>query len=189
MAAVDNIMAILNLQFTSLEGGTQQVIFNAGDDYFGIDILNIKEIIRYIPPTKVPKAPVFVEGVINFRGEIIPVLNLDRVFGSASNNKEYTVIVVVETSQKMYGLLVENVLDIVSFGTAEIQPVPEFSNNEKTQYLKSMAKHDDQIVLMLDLDKLVDFEAVEQSMARLKASQSYESSGKRSRSSKNATGE
>ncbi len=188
MAAVDNIMAILNLQFTSLEGGTQQVIFNVGDEYFGIDILNIQEIIRYTQPTKVPKAPVFVEGVINFRGEIIPVINLDRVFGLDCDDKEYTVIVVVETSQKMYGLLVENVLDIVSFGTSEIQPVPEFSNNEKTRYLKSMAKHDDQIVLMLDLDKLVDFEAVEQSMARIKANQAAEASGKRGRSSKNATG-
>lgn len=188
MAAVDNIMAILNLQFTSLEGGTQQVIFNVGEDCFGIDILNIQEIIRYTPPTKVPKAPAFVEGVINFRGEIIPVLNLDRVFGLACDDKEYTVIVVVETSQKMYGLLVDNVLDIVSFGIAEIQPVPEFSNNEKTRYLKSMAKHDNQIVLMLDMDRLVDFEAVEQSMARLQAGNAGETPGKRSRSIKNATG-
>lgn len=168
MAAIDNIMTTLNLQLSSIQGVSQQIIFNVGDDCFGLDILDIREIIRYQNPTKVPKAPEFVVGVINYRGEIIPVINLDVIFGLPDDRK-YTVIVVVETGEKLYGLLVDNVLDIVSFESEQVQELPEFSRNEKTKFLQSVAKLEQGMVLMMDVDKLIDFEAVEATMDKIRS--------------------
>lgn len=167
MASIDNIMSILDLQFTGLDGGCQQILFKVDGDTFGIDVLNIQELIRYTAPVKVPKSPDFVTGVINFRGEIIPVLDLRKIF---SKNEvicdDFTVISVVETEGKIFGLLVDRVTDIITLSNEQIQPIPEFANNLKTQYLKSIGKMGEQLVLMLDLNRLVDFEKIEESVNR-----------------------
>lgn len=72
--ATDNTLDILNLQFTGAENEIQLLVFNVDGEEFGVDVLLVQEIIRYVKPTKIPNAPRAVKGVINFRGEVIPIL-------------------------------------------------------------------------------------------------------------------
>lgn len=160
---IDQTMDILNLQFAGLGFGNQQLIFGVGSEEFGVDALRVQEMIRYTSPVKVPNAPMVVRGVINFRGEVIPVLDMRKIFQlEAGNYNEYTVIVVVETGGKIFGLIVDRVIDIISLSDENIQSTPEFSSKEKTKYLQSMAKIGNRLILMIDLEKVVDFREVEE---------------------------
>lgn len=156
MARTDNTMDILNLQFTGSEAEKQHIIFSVGDEEFGLDVLRVQEIIRYVEPTKIPHAPAFVEGVINFRGEIIPVINLRRRFSLQSvSDHDFSVIIVIETNGKTFGLTVDQVSDILSIPDDKIQPAPEFSARAGTEYLKAMGKLGNRLILILDLDKII----------------------------------
>jgi purine-binding chemotaxis protein CheW len=159
----DKTMDILNLQFTGLGCGNQQLLFLIGSEEFGVDALKVQELIRYTSPVKVPNAPPSVRGVINFRGEVIPVLDMRKIFQLEQGDyNEFTVIVVVETNSKTFGLIVDRVLDIISLSEDNIQPTPEFSSKEKTKYLRAMGKIGSRLILMLDLDKVVDFREIEE---------------------------
>jgi purine-binding chemotaxis protein CheW len=160
---VDKTMDILNLQFAGLGSGNQQLIFSIGSEEFGVDALKVQELIRYSSPVKVPNSPPTVRGVINFRGEVIPILDMRKIFQlEPGNYNEYTVIVVVETNNKIFGLIVDRVLDIMSFMDDNIQATPEFSSKEKTKYLKSMGKIGSRLILMVDLERVVDFREIEE---------------------------
>jgi purine-binding chemotaxis protein CheW len=154
-------MDILNLQFIGAGNEDQQMIFNLGYEEFGIEVLKVQEIIRFIKPVKVPKAPDCVDGVINFRGDIIPILNLRRIFGlEPLNYDEFTVIIIVKSGEKTFGMIVDSVSDIITIPEANIQP-SEFSSKEKTKYLKAMARLENRLILMLDLERVVDFDKIE----------------------------
>lgn len=149
-------MDILNLQFTGSETEKQYIIFSVGEEEFGLDVLRVQEIIRYVDPTKIPHAPEFVEGVINFRGEIIPVINLRTRFALQKVlDRVFTVIIVVEINGKTFGLTVDQVSDILSIPDDKIQPASEFSARAGTEYLKAMGKVGNRLVLILDLDKII----------------------------------
>lgn len=156
MAGTDNTMDILNLQFTGSDAEKQLIIFSVGDEEFGLDVLRVQEIIRYVAPTKIPHAPDFVEGVIDFRGEVIPVINLRERFGLPEHNEdEFSVIIVIEVNGKITGLTVDRVSDILNIPEDKIQQTPEFSSREKTEYLKAMGKLGNRLILILDLDKII----------------------------------
>jgi purine-binding chemotaxis protein CheW len=165
MSFTDKTMDILNLQFIGSSTENQQMIFNLDTEEFGIDVLKVQEIVRFIKPVKVPKAPDCVFGVINFRGEIIPVLDLRQIFGlEPTKYGEFTVIIIVKTNnEKTFGMIVDKVVDIINIPEANIQRT-EFSSKEKTKYLKAMGKLENRLILLLDLDKVVDFDKIDESM-------------------------
>lgn len=120
-----------------------------------MNVLSVQEIIRYVKPTKIPHAPWFVEGVIDFRGEVIPVLNMRSKFGiEAGTNNEFSVIIIVEYSGKIMGMIVDGVSDILNLPAEKIQPTPDLNSHEKTKYLKAMGKFNERLILILDLEKI-----------------------------------
>lgn len=157
MAGLDNTIDLLNLQFTQTENEQQFIIFMVGKEEFGLEVLKVQEIIRYLVPTKIPYAPIYVEGVIDFRGEVIPVLNMRRRFGLLEQ-KDYDVqvIIVTEFNGKIVGLTVDCVLDIVNIPEEKIQVATEFTVQKKTRYLKAMGKLGNRLILLLDMDKIMD---------------------------------
>ena len=156
MAVTDNTMDILNLQFTGSDSEKQHIIFSVGDEEFGVDVLRIQEIIRYVEPTKIPHAPDSMEGVINFRGKVIPVINLRKLFGlPKQSDNDFIVIIVIEINGKTLGLTVDRVSDILNIPEDKIQPAQEFSTRAGTEYLKAMGKLGNRLVLILDLDKII----------------------------------
>ena len=159
MTNIDSTLDILNMQLAGGENDSQLLIFNVDRESFGVNVLLVQEIIRYIQPTQIPNAPRAVRGVINFRGEVIPVLDLRERFGLLPRDyDEFTVIVIVEFNRKTIGLIVEQVSDIVSLSHQNVQLTPEFNEDEKTAYLRGLGKLGERLILLIDIEKIMDLQ-------------------------------
>ena len=155
----DNTMNILNQQLTNISAENQFVTFGVEDEEYGVDVLKVQEIIRYQKPTKVPNAPDIVKGVINFRGEVIPIIDLRKKFDlELREYDDFTVIIILEVKDKTVGIIVDHVSDILSFSKEDIQDTLEFSSDIKTEFIRGMAKLDDRLIMLLELEKLLSFE-------------------------------
>ena len=154
---IDNTLNIMNLQLNGAGKEEQLIVFTVGDEEFGLNVLRVQEIIRYVKPTKIPHAPPFMEGVIDFRGDVIPVINMRERFGIRdADNKETSVIIVIENAGRIFGLTVDVVSDLLSLPQDKIQQRIEFTGEDKTKYLQAMGKLDERLILILDLDKIID---------------------------------
>lgn len=157
--AQDNTMNILNQQLTNISAENQYVTFEVEDEEYGIDVLQVQEIIRYQEPTKLPNAPEVIKGVLNFRGEVIPIIDLRRKFNlSLTEYDSFTVIIVIEIKDKIVGIIVDHVSDIVSFSQENIQETLEFSAEINTEFIKGMAQLEERLIILLKLEELLSFE-------------------------------
>lgn len=134
----------------------QMVLFELGAETYGLDIAAVHEIIRMQPVTKVPKAPSYVEGVINLRGRVIPVVDIGRKFGlekteGAKNNR----IVVINIKGTTLGIIVDSVTEVIRVPTDSIDPVSEIVTSGQADYLLGIAKLPDKMVILLALDNLL----------------------------------
>ena len=155
----DNTVNILNQQLTNISAANQFLTFEVDDEEYGVDVLKVQEIIRYREPTVMPNAPEVIKGVINFRGEVIPVVDLRKKFNLA--DKEYdnfTVIIALEVKNKIVGAIVDKVSDMVSFTDDDIQENLEFGSQVDTEFIKGMARLDERLIILLHLEKLLSFE-------------------------------
>ena len=130
------------------------------NEAYGLNVLKIREIIRMQKITPVPQMPVFVKGVINLRGRVIPIVDLRVKFGLKAEFAERTCIVVVQVKLAneqivQMGLIVDSVEEVVNLTAQEIEPVPEFGTKIDTSYLLGMAKIKDQVKTLLDIDRVV----------------------------------
>ncbi len=140
----------------------QLVSFVVENEEFGVDILKVQEIIRTVEITRVPKSPEFVEGVINLRGKIVPVIDLRRRFGIAKKPHDgETRIVVVELPDKVVGFLVDKVKEVIRVEKSVIEPPPELTTNISANYITGVAKLQDRLLILLDLDKVLSNEEQE----------------------------
>lgn len=130
------------------------------NESYAIAVLKVREIIRMQKITLVPQVPVFVKGVINLRGRVIPIIDLRVKFGLASTFADRTCIVVVEVllpsgKSVHMGLIVDSVEEVLNIGADEIEPTPEFGTRVDTTYLLGMAKLKGQVKTLLDIDRAV----------------------------------
>lgn len=135
----------------------QLVSFNIGSEEFGVDILKVQEINRMVEITRVPQAPNYVEGVINLRGKVIPIVDLRKRFNLEV--KEYdknTRIVVVDISGNIMGMVVDSVSEVLRLPSNTIEPPPEIVANINSEYIKGVAKLEDRLLIFLDLSKVID---------------------------------
>lgn len=135
----------------------QFVAFTIGSEEFCIDISQVREIKEMMPITKVPHAPEGVEGIVNLRGQVIPIVNLKKVLGyyedgDASDGK----IILVETGSDVVGFIVDDVSDVVSLSGENIESVPHVINSHQSHYIKGIAKKDERLLLVLDLSKIAN---------------------------------
>ncbi len=133
----------------------QIVVFELGDERYGLDIAAVYEIIRHQPITAVPQAPVYVKGVINLRGRIIPVVDLRDRFGMVQGElTKASRIVVAEASGTRVGLVVDGVSEVLMVPTDSIEPTPEVAAGVDASYQKGIAKLGDRLIILLELDGL-----------------------------------
>ncbi len=137
----------------------------AGEEY-GIEILKVKEIIGMMNITPVPRLPEYVKGVINLRGKVIPVIDLRLKFGiEPMEYNDRTCIIVVEVMQggtkTPIGLVVDAVSEVLNVRAENIEPPPLFGARLKTSYILGMAKIDNNVKILLDIDLILTAEAVE----------------------------
>lgn len=136
------------------------------DEAYGIAVKKVREIIRLQKITPVPQLPDFVNGVINLRGRVIPIIDLRVKFGLKAEFTERTCIVVVQVALAdnravQMGLIVNSVEEVVNVPAAEIEPTPEFGVRVDTAYLLGMAKVNGQVKTLLDIDRVVAPETAE----------------------------
>ncbi len=134
----------------------QLVSFVIENEEFGIDILKVQEIIRPVDITRVPNAPTFVEGVINLRGRIVPVVDLRKRFSLAEREQDqHTRIVVVELSDKVVGFIMDAVKEVIRVDRSVIEPPPDLAIGIDTHYIKGVAKLEDRLLILLELEEVL----------------------------------
>lgn len=134
----------------------QLVTFRIGDEEFGVDILAVQEIIRLMQITMVPRAPQFIEGVINLRGKVIPVVNMRTRFNKAQKEPDSsTRIVVMELDQKIVGFLVDGVSEVLRLPESTVEDPPPVVAGIGSEYIRGIGKLDNRLLILLDLDHLL----------------------------------
>ena len=134
----------------------QLVTFSIADEEFGVDILKVQEIIRTMEISKVPRAPDFVEGVINLRGKVIPIIDLRRRFGLAykAHDKD-TRIIVIEITDVIVGFVVDAVSEVLRIPASTVEPPPPVVAGLDSEYISGVGKLENCLLILLDLDKLL----------------------------------
>ena len=137
----------------------QLACFRVGAELYALDIMRIKEIIRPQKLTSVPKAPSFIEGVINLRGAVIPVADMRKRFDQPiDEDSRKNRIVICSLSRRNIGLLVDEVKEVRRFTRKDIAPSPQFIQGEHADYFLGVARHDDDLILLVDLEKVLSSE-------------------------------
>lgn len=135
----------------------QLVTFRIGEEEFGVDILAVQEIIRLMQMTMVPRAPVFIEGVINLRGKVIPVVNMRTRFNKPPvDHDDNTRIVVMELGQKIVGFLVDAVSEVLRIPADTVEDPPPVVAGIGSEYIRGVGKLNDRLLILLDLDNLLN---------------------------------
>lgn len=140
---------------------TQFGTFLLGTEVFGVDILKMREIIRLVEITKVPRAESFIEGVINLRGKVIPVVNLRSRFKKPPKDFDKdTRIINIEIEDTVIGFIVDAIGHVRYLPTSSIEQAPVVASSVDTEYIAGVANADDQIFIILNVDKLISVEAM-----------------------------
>lgn len=138
----------------------QLVTFEVGAEQFAIDILAVQEINRMMQITKVPQSPPCLEGVINLRGRIIPVIDLRKRFGmEASSRDEDCRIVVVEVQTRVLGFIVDRVNEVLRVDSTIVDAAPSMTTTVDRDFIRGVAKLTSGLVILLDISKLLSAEA------------------------------
>ncbi len=134
----------------------QFAVFKVGEVRFGIDIMKVREITRYQKTSKIPGTPPFIEGVINLRGIIIPVVDLRKKFGLPSKDPDKkTRIIVATILKKLAGLLVDEVIEVLRVPEDSVKPPPQLGETFSSEYLKGVCERGEDIIFIIDFDKLL----------------------------------
>jgi purine-binding chemotaxis protein CheW len=145
-------------------GGTRQFLsFNLGAEVFGIDIGSVREIIQHAAMTTVPLMPTFVRGVINLRGAVVPVIDLQARFGRGpAGVGKKTCIIIFDTVRQgekaELGLMVDAVSEVVALEPAQIEPPPHFGGAVRRDFIAGMGKLKNSFVVLLDPERAFDME-------------------------------
>lgn len=134
----------------------QLACFRVGVELYALDIMRIKEIIRPQKLTPVPKAPAFIEGVINLRGVVIPVADMRKRFDQpVDNESRKNRIVICSLAGRVIGLLVDEVLEVRRYSRKEISPAPRFIKGGNADYFLGVARQADELIMLIDLEKVL----------------------------------
>jgi len=134
----------------------QLVTFNLGTEEYGVDIMSVQEIIRCQAITHVPQMPGFIEGVINLRGNVIPVIDLRKRFGmTVTDQTAQTRIVVVNVGAKVIGVVVDAVSEVMRLAEEQIEPPPPVVAGIGNEYLQGVGKVQGRLIILLNLDRIL----------------------------------
>ena len=138
---------------------TQYLTFKLEDEIFALDISKVREVLDFTTVTKVPRTPEFMRGVINLRGNVVPVVDMRLKFGMSKTEKTVnTCIIIVEVSVEgeatVLGALADSVQEVIDLEPEQIEPAPKIGTRLRTEFIKGMGKRDDHFIIILDIDKV-----------------------------------
>lgn len=139
------------------QGLIQLVTFSIGEEEFGVNILQVQEIIRTMKITNIPRAPEFVEGVINLRGKVIPIVDMRRRFGlEPKEHDKNTRMIVIENDTLIVGFVVDSVSEVLRMPASSMQPPPATVAGLDSAHIDGVGKLDDRLLILLNLDSLLN---------------------------------
>lgn len=139
--------------------GQEFLVFTLGDEEYGIDILKVQEIRGYDQVTRIANTPSFIKGVTNLRGVIVPIVDLRVKFSQGDvDYNDNTVVIVLNLGQRVVGIVVDGVSDVLSLTADQIRPAPEFAVTLSTEYLTGLGALDDRMLILVNIEKLLNSE-------------------------------
>lgn len=136
--------------------------FILGEEVYGIEILKVREIIKLMDITTVPRTPDYLKGVINLRGKVIPIINLRSKFSMQEiEHTQETCIIVVEVNQTSIGIIVDSVSEVSNIKGGEIEDAPHLGQDVDTNFILGLGKTKERIVILLDIEKVLSSEELE----------------------------
>jgi len=137
----------------------QLVSFRLGVEEYGVSIMKVQEIIRMQEITRVPQMPEFIEGIINLRGNVIPIIDLRKRFGLAHGERTIdSRIVVVSVRNRIVGVIVDGVSEVLRISDENIEPPPPAVSTSGRDYIKGVGKLDKRLLILLEIDKILSSE-------------------------------
>ncbi len=137
----------------------QWVTFRLAGETYGINVIQVQEVLRMTEIAPVPGAPDYVLGIINLRGNVVTVIDARRRFGLPPQEPdEFTRIVIIEAEGLIVGILVDSVAEVVNLRLSQIESAPNVGNEESSRYIQGVHSEGDQILILVDLNKLLDQE-------------------------------
>ena len=137
----------------------QYLSFKLDEEEFALDISKVREVLDFTKITKVPQTPDFMKGVINLRGAVVPVVDLNRKFGIKDTEKTVNTRIIIgevsiEGDETVLGVLADSVHEVMELEPESIEPAPKIGAKLNTDFIKGMGKRDDEFVMILDIDKV-----------------------------------
>jgi len=138
------------------QGRREFLSFVLGDAQYCIDILKVQEIRTYEAPTRIANTPAFIKGVMNLRGNIVPIIDLRVKFGLPEQRLDtQTVVIVLNVAKRTVGVVVDGVSDVIAVADAEIKPAPELAGSLDTRYIQGLATVAGQMMILVDIERLM----------------------------------
>ncbi len=146
-----------------MEEYLQLVTFRIGEEEFAIPILSVEEIIRIVEITRLPNVPPFVEGVINLRGRVIPVIDLRKRFGLETRERDERSRILIVTlgngrEEKTVGLIVDSVSEVLRLPEENFEPISGIGTQISAEYIKGIGKVGDRLIILLDVERILSSE-------------------------------
>ncbi|MCT4661788.1 MAG: chemotaxis protein CheW [Tissierellales bacterium] len=137
----------------------QFVVFRLESEEYAIDIMNVKEIGPYELTTKVPNSPDFITGVVNYRGEVIPIIDLKKKFMlEESHQEDEKRVIVIGLDGKQIGFVVDEASETIIFEESEVDPPPEIIIDKTRKYITGVGKKENRLIIIIDLSKVLSKE-------------------------------
>lgn len=137
----------------------QWVTFRLGDEKYGINVMQVQEVLRVSEIAPVPGAPYYVLGIINLRGNVVTVIDTRNRFGlEPRETDEQSRIVIIETEQHIIGIMVDSVAEVVELRASEIETAPNVGNEETSKYIQGVTGRDNELLILVDLNKFLSDE-------------------------------
>ena len=137
------------------EGMQEYLSFHLGEEEYGIDILRVQEIRAYEKATRIPNTPEFIKGVINLRGTIVPIVDLRVKFKGEAKYDEFTVVIILSVSDRMIGIVVDAVSDVMTLTAEQIRPAPAFGADIDAQFITGLGTVGERMLILTDVERLM----------------------------------
>lgn len=148
--------AISNSSGQPMDSVLRWVTFRLENEKYGINVMQVKEVLRVTEIAPVPGAPNYVLGIINLRGNVVTVIDTRQRFGLPSGEMDdSTRIVILESDEQVVGILVDSVAEVVDLKTSDIESAPNVGTDESAKFIQGVANHDDELLILVDLNKLL----------------------------------
>jgi purine-binding chemotaxis protein CheW len=138
------------------EVNRELLVFALGKEEYGIDILKVQEIRGYDAVTSIANSPAFIKGVINLRGNIVPIVDLRIKFNIGNPSyDQFTVVIILNVAQRTLGIVVDGVSDVMTLAMDQLRSAPEFGSALDTAYILGLGTVEDRMIILVDIEKLM----------------------------------